>query len=125
MGFFQTFWAWLNQTLTGYIGNNTARVSAALEPAIVTLSTVYLMVWGYLHLTGRVGMAPRDVNLLGCGFTEQTQVKLNGVARQFQLVAANKITVTLNSADVNSPGVIAVDVSAGGAQSAPAGNQAP
>ena len=71
------------------------------------------------------GMAPRDVNLLGCGFTEQTQVKLNGVARQFQLVAANKITVTLNSADVNSPGVIAVDVSAGGAQSAPAGNQAP
>jgi type IV secretion system protein VirB6 len=54
MGFFQTFWAWLNQTLTGYIGNNTARVSAALEPAIVTLSTVYLMVWGYLHLTGRV-----------------------------------------------------------------------
>lgn len=54
MGFFQTFWAWLNQTLTGYIGNNTARVSAVLEPAIVTLSTVYLMVWGYLHLTGRV-----------------------------------------------------------------------
>jgi len=54
MGFFQTFWAWLNATLTGYIGNNTARVSAALEPAIVTLSTVYLMVWGYLHLTGRI-----------------------------------------------------------------------
>jgi type IV secretion system protein VirB6 len=54
MGFFQTFWAWLNETLTGYIGNNTARVSAALEPAIVTLSTVYLMVWGYLHLTGRI-----------------------------------------------------------------------
>jgi len=54
MGFFQTFWAWLNETLTGYIGNNTARVSAALEPAIVTLSTVYLMLWGYLHLTGRI-----------------------------------------------------------------------
>jgi type IV secretion system protein VirB6 len=54
MGFFQTFWAWLNATLTGYIGNNTARVSTALEPAIVTLSTVYLMIWGYLHLTGRV-----------------------------------------------------------------------
>lgn len=54
MGFFQTFWSWLNQTLTGYIGNNTARVSAALEPAIVTLSTVYVMVWGYLHLTGRI-----------------------------------------------------------------------
>jgi hypothetical protein len=71
------------------------------------------------------GMAPRDINLLGCGFTEQTQVKLNGVARQFQLVAANKITVTLNTADVNSPGVIAVDVAPGGAQSAPAGNPVP
>jgi type IV secretion system protein VirB6 len=54
MGFFQTFWAWLNQTLSGYIGQNTARVSAALEPAVVTLSTVYLMIWGYLHLTGRI-----------------------------------------------------------------------
>jgi type IV secretion system protein VirB6 len=54
MGFFQTFWAWLNQTLTGYIGDNTARVSAALEPALVTLATVYVMVWGYLHLTGRI-----------------------------------------------------------------------
>jgi type IV secretion system protein VirB6 len=54
MGFFQTFWSWLNQTLTGYIGNNTARVSSALEPAIITLSTVYVMVWGYLHMTGRI-----------------------------------------------------------------------
>lgn len=54
MGFFQTFWSWLNGTLGGYIGNNTARVAAALEPAIVTLSTVYLMVWGYLQLTGRI-----------------------------------------------------------------------
>jgi type IV secretion system protein VirB6 len=54
MGFFQTFWAWLNQTLAGYIGQNTARVSAALEPAVVTLATVYVMVWGYLQLTGRI-----------------------------------------------------------------------
>ena len=54
MAFFQTFWAWLNQTLTGYIGDNTARVAAAIEPAIVTLSTIYVMLWGYLHLTGRV-----------------------------------------------------------------------
>ncbi|MGA2024929.1 MAG: type IV secretion system protein [Steroidobacteraceae bacterium] len=53
MGFFQTFWSWLNATLAGYIGNNTARVAAALEPAIVTLATIYLMGWGYLQLTGR------------------------------------------------------------------------
>jgi type IV secretion system protein VirB6 len=60
MGFFQTFWSWLNQTLAGYIGDNTARVSAALEPAIVTIATVYVMVWGYLQLTGRIDQPVTD-----------------------------------------------------------------
>jgi len=54
MGFFATFWAWLNAQLADYIGANTALVAAALEPAIVTLATVYVMVWGYLQLTGRI-----------------------------------------------------------------------
>ena len=54
MGFFQTFWTWLNAQLTSYIGTNTALVAEALEPAIVTLATVYVVVWGYLQLTGRV-----------------------------------------------------------------------
>src|SRR6185437_13381558 len=54
MGFFQTFWTWLNSELASYIGANTARVASILEPAIVTLGTVYVMIWGYLHLTGRI-----------------------------------------------------------------------
>jgi type IV secretion system protein VirB6 len=54
MGFFETFWTWLNGQLASYIGTNTALVAAALEPAIVTLATVYVMVWGYLQLTGRI-----------------------------------------------------------------------
>ncbi len=54
MGFFATFWSWLNGELANYIGNNTARLAAALEPAIVTLATIYVMVWGYLQLTGRL-----------------------------------------------------------------------
>jgi type IV secretion system protein VirB6 len=54
MGFFQTFWTWLNGQLTTYIGANTAKVAATLEPAIVTFGAVYVMVWGYLHLTGRI-----------------------------------------------------------------------
>jgi type IV secretion system protein VirB6 len=54
VGFFQTFWTWLNIQLGGYIGDNTARVSAAMEPAIVTLATLYVMIWGYLQLTGRI-----------------------------------------------------------------------
>ncbi len=54
MGFFATFSAWLDGQLVSYIGNNTARLSAALEPAFVTLGTVYVMFWGYMQLTGRI-----------------------------------------------------------------------
>jgi type IV secretion system protein VirB6 len=54
MGFFQTFWSWLSAQLAGYIGNNTALVAAALEPAIVTLAVLYVMAWGYLQMTGRI-----------------------------------------------------------------------
>jgi type IV secretion system protein VirB6 len=54
MGFFATFWTWLNGQLATYIGDNTARLAIALEPAVVTLATVYVMAWGYLHLTGKI-----------------------------------------------------------------------
>ncbi len=54
MGFFQTFWTWLNGELTSYIGASTARVALLLEPAVISLGTVYVMVWGYLLLTGRI-----------------------------------------------------------------------
>lgn len=54
MDFFQTFWTWLNSELASYIGANTVRVAAILEPAVVTLGTVYVMIWGYLQLTGRI-----------------------------------------------------------------------
>jgi len=54
MGFFATFWTWLNGQLATYIGDNTARLASALEPAMVTLATIYVMAWGYLHLTGKI-----------------------------------------------------------------------
>jgi len=54
VGFFQTFWTWLNSELASYIGATTARMAAILEPAIVTFATIYVMVWGYLHLTGKI-----------------------------------------------------------------------
>ena len=54
MGFFATFWNWLNGQLTAYIGDNTARLAGVLEPAVVTLATVYVMAWGYLQLTGKI-----------------------------------------------------------------------
>ena len=54
MGFFSTFWSWLNAQLTTYIGDNTARLAAVLEPAVVSAATIYVMVWGYMHLTGKI-----------------------------------------------------------------------
>ncbi len=54
MGFFAEFNTWLNTVLTGYIGDHTARIAGALEPAIITLAIVYVMVWGYLQLTGQI-----------------------------------------------------------------------
>src|SRR5580692_13222560 len=54
MGFFATFATSLNGQLAAYIGDNTARLASVLEPAVVTLATIYVMVWGYLHLTGKI-----------------------------------------------------------------------
>jgi type IV secretion system protein VirB6 len=54
MGFFATFWTWLNGQLATYIGTNTTLLASALEPTVVMLATVYVMAWGYLHLTGKI-----------------------------------------------------------------------
>jgi type IV secretion system protein VirB6 len=54
MSFFATFSSWLDGQLISYIGNNTALLSATLEPTVVTLGTLYVMFWGYLQLTGKI-----------------------------------------------------------------------
>lgn len=54
MGFFAEFNTWLNGLLSTYIGDNTARVSAVLEPTIVTLGILYVMIWGYLQFMGKI-----------------------------------------------------------------------
>jgi type IV secretion system protein VirB6 len=54
MGFFEQFFVWLNAQLAGYVGTNTARVAGAIEPAVVTLATMYVMAWGYFSLAGRI-----------------------------------------------------------------------
>lgn len=51
---FTQFMAWLAGQLSAYIGTNTARMAAAIEPAVVTLAGLYVMVWGYLHLRGAI-----------------------------------------------------------------------
>ncbi|HEX4049873.1 MAG TPA: type IV secretion system protein [Steroidobacteraceae bacterium] len=54
MGFFATFWSWLNTQLAGYVGSNTAVLANALQPTVVVLATLYVMIWGYLQMTGRI-----------------------------------------------------------------------
>jgi type IV secretion system protein VirB6 len=54
MGFFATFWSWLNGQLGAYIGDNTAKLAGVIEPVVVTLATLYVMAWGYLQLTGKL-----------------------------------------------------------------------
>jgi type IV secretion system protein VirB6 len=54
MGFFAEVSAWLNALLLTYIGSTAATVAAALEPAVTTLTVLYVMGWGYLHLTGQI-----------------------------------------------------------------------
>lgn len=54
MGFFAQFFTWMNAQLASYIGTNTAAVAGAIEPAAVTLATIYVMMWGFLSLTGRI-----------------------------------------------------------------------
>ena len=54
MGFFATFSSWLDGMLSTYIGTNTAKVAALIAPGVATLATVYVMVWGYLQLTGKI-----------------------------------------------------------------------
>uniref|UniRef100_C5D063 TrbL/VirB6 plasmid conjugal transfer protein n=1 Tax=Variovorax paradoxus (strain S110) TaxID=543728 RepID=C5D063_VARPS len=54
MGFFAQFFSWLDSQLADYIGTHSARVASAIEPAAVTLAAVYVMIWGYLSLSGRI-----------------------------------------------------------------------
>jgi len=51
---FQSFWSWLSARLASYISVHAASTAAALEPAAVTAAVLYVMIWGYLHLRGKI-----------------------------------------------------------------------
>jgi type IV secretion system protein VirB6 len=54
MGFFAEFSGWLNGLLGSYVSEQTARVAAAIEPAMVVLTGVYVMAWGIFQATGQI-----------------------------------------------------------------------
>ena len=54
MGFFTTFWTFLQGNVLNTVSAITSNISASLAPAAVTLATIYVMIWGYLHLRGAI-----------------------------------------------------------------------
>ncbi len=54
MGFFAEFNAWLTALLDDYIHQYTLQMATLLEPAIVTFGTLYVLIWGFLHIAGRI-----------------------------------------------------------------------
>jgi type IV secretion system protein VirB6 len=54
MGFYTEFASWLDALLATYVADQTARIAAAIEPLLITLCVLYVMIWGYLALFGKV-----------------------------------------------------------------------
>lgn len=54
MGFFAQFYAWLDTVLLGYIATTSVTIARALEPAVAALAVIYVMVWGFLQMAGRI-----------------------------------------------------------------------
>lgn len=54
MGFFITFWNALQTGVLSTVSTITSNLSASLAPAVVTFATMYIMLWGYLHLRGAI-----------------------------------------------------------------------
>jgi len=54
MDYFATFSRWLDALLVSYVSHTASSVAAALEPAVVTVAVLYVMIWGYLQLSGRI-----------------------------------------------------------------------
>lgn len=54
MGFYTEFSLWLDALLATYVADQTARIAEAIEPLVITLCVLYVMIWGYLALFGKV-----------------------------------------------------------------------
>src|SRR5271170_2241198 len=49
-----SFFTWLTGQVNNFIATQVGTVSTLLEPAVITLASVYVMMWGYLQLTGKI-----------------------------------------------------------------------
>jgi type IV secretion system protein VirB6 len=54
MEFFAAFDRWLQTQLATYIADRTATLAALLEPFAAACAVLYVMVWGWMQLSGRI-----------------------------------------------------------------------
>ncbi|MDP9082886.1 MAG: type IV secretion system protein [Pseudomonadota bacterium] len=52
--FFEDYFNGLLAHLTGYVSTMTGTVATALTPVIISFATMYVMFWGWLHLSGKI-----------------------------------------------------------------------
>src|SRR6202789_4258473 len=49
-----SFFTWLTGQVNNFIATQVGTFSTLLEPAVITLASVYVMMWGYLQLAGKI-----------------------------------------------------------------------
>ncbi|NOU21131.1 MAG: type IV secretion system protein [Methyloglobulus sp.] len=54
MNFFTTFYTFIQNSVLNMVSAVTNDISASIAPALVTFATIYVMIWGYLHLRGAI-----------------------------------------------------------------------
>jgi type IV secretion system protein VirB6 len=54
MGFFEDVNVWLTGLLEDFIFQYTHKMAALLGPAIVTIGVIYVLIWGFLQMSGRI-----------------------------------------------------------------------
>jgi type IV secretion system protein VirB6 len=54
MGFFEDVNVWLTKILEDFIYQYTHKMAALLGPAIITIGILYVLIWGFLQLSGRI-----------------------------------------------------------------------
>lgn len=54
MNLFTTFYTFIQNSVLNMVSAVTNDISASIAPAVVTFATIYVMIWGYLHLRGAI-----------------------------------------------------------------------
>lgn len=54
MGFFMSLYNFIQTSVLSLVSTTTSNISTSISPAAVTFATIYVMIWGYLHLRGAI-----------------------------------------------------------------------